>query len=610
MVGCMKHEAFYISGTHSTPEMGVYAGWVAHKGSFAADQVFFNEQKDIALVFSGECFADPQIRKDLTQKGHSVKKNNDWLVHLYEEEGDRFFEMLNGLFSGLLIDKRTRKAFLFNDRYGVQRIYWHEGKDGEFYFASEAKALLRILPELREFDEEGIAQFLAFRCTLETRTLFGGIQLLPGGSLWSFEGGNCRKRKYFSPEIWEAQSSLSAEHFQSDFEETFKRILPRYFESETKIGISLTAGLDSRMIMACLPNIKEKPACYTFSGENKGTLDARLASQVAEACGLPHRILRTGRDFLSDFASHVDRTVYITDGYLGPLGAHEICLNRQARSLAPVRMTGVFGGEILRGLSMFKPVPISPRVVNPDLERSPNSLARHWAGDRRHPVTFAAFHEIPQKRFATPAAGRSQLSFRTPYLDNEIVALAYRSPGSLRSSVLPALSLVKNNNRLLCKIPTDMGEMGNPRGLSAAARRIFFKAAFKLDYLNSEGLPHSLSCFDSLFRRLNSGLGILGLHKFLHYRSWFQRELAAYVNETLTEARTHQSRLWNPAFLQHMAREHISGRRNYLFEIDAVATIEAVERLLFRDLPRDLTLSDARDSIAIASGAQSAPCAR
>src|SRR5713101_5119599 len=124
--------------------MGIYAGWVAHEDSFAAGQVFFNERKDIALLFSGECFVDPETGAELKRKGHELgEAAGSWLVHFYEEQGDRFFEKLNGLFSGLLIDKRKNKAFLFNDRYGVERIYWHETEDAA-YFASEATALLRI----------------------------------------------------------------------------------------------------------------------------------------------------------------------------------------------------------------------------------------------------------------------------------------------------------------------------------------------------------------------------------------------------------------------------------------------------------------------------------
>src|SRR6266480_6558586 len=156
MVDSMRHERFYVSALHFEPVMGVYAGSVAVEGSFAGGQVRFNEDRNVALLFSGECFVDAEIGTRLKQKGHHVEKSRaQWLVHLYEEQGDHFFERLNGFFSGLLIDRRTRRAVLFNDRYGLDRLYVHESDEG-IYFASEAKALLRILPELREFDPEGV----------------------------------------------------------------------------------------------------------------------------------------------------------------------------------------------------------------------------------------------------------------------------------------------------------------------------------------------------------------------------------------------------------------------------------------------------------------------
>src|ERR1039458_9315138 len=124
MVASMEHEPFYTSGTYSVPEMGLHVGWVAHEGSFAANQVFFNEQKDIVLVFSGECFVDVETKIRLKQNGHGFSGvGGDCLVHLYEDEGERFFASLNGLFSGLLVDQRQNKILLFNDRYGVERIY-------------------------------------------------------------------------------------------------------------------------------------------------------------------------------------------------------------------------------------------------------------------------------------------------------------------------------------------------------------------------------------------------------------------------------------------------------------------------------------------------------
>ncbi len=584
MLTSMKHEPFYISGSYSVPEMGLYAGWVAHQSSFASGQVFFSEQKDIALIFSGECFLDSEAQSAFERRGDTLGKNQgNWLVHLYEQDGDQFFEKLNGLFSGLLIDKRQSKAFLFNDRFGVERIYWHKANDA-FYFASEAKALLRIPPRLREFDPNGVAQFLTYGCTLEGQTLFRDVHLLPSASLWSFENGNCRKTSYFSPAIWESQPVLSAERFEDKFEETFEKVLPRYFRSNSEIGISLTGGLDSRMIMACLPETAEKPVCYTFSGQKKDTLDARLAARVAEECGLDHRILRIGRDFFSGFASHVDRTVYATDGCLDALGAHEIYMNAQARQLAPVRVTGNYGSEILRGASYFKSLGLSRRLLNPDFEPVMNFSEQEVARDGANPVTYAAFREIPQKRFGILAAGRSQSIFRTPYLDNEMVALAYRAPLSVLESPFPALRFVKKHNRVLADIRTDRGLLGPGRTPTASLRSAFWEATFKCDYFYSEGLPRGLSRLDPLFRFFNSGLGISGLHKFLHYRRWFQRELSGYVNETVTRARLRGGQFWNSHFLKGLADEHRAGRKNYVREINAVLTLEAVERLFLREL--------------------------
>src|SRR5205807_3996038 len=116
-------------------------------------------------------------------------------------------------------------------------------------------------------------------------------------SVWYFEKGRCQKKRYFFPEAWESQSVLPADSFAVELQETFKTVLPRYFESDSRIGISLTAGLDSRMIMACLPKSEQKPICYTFAGQKGDTLDARLAGRVAEVCGLEHQILRLGADF-------------------------------------------------------------------------------------------------------------------------------------------------------------------------------------------------------------------------------------------------------------------------------------------------------------------------
>jgi asparagine synthase (glutamine-hydrolysing) len=589
MVASMRHESFYATGNFAAPELGVCAGWVAHENSFAAKQVFYNEQKDIALIFSGECFVDAEAKNQLRQNGHSFSEmGGDCLVHLYEKSSEKFFEKLNGLFSGLLIDQRSRKVFLFNDRYGMERIYWHETKDA-FYFASEAKALLRILPELREFDPEGVTQFLTFGSTLDWGTLFRGIRILPGGSLWKFADGKCAREKYFSPTAWESQPILTAEDFEAKFSEIFNKILPQYFVTESKIGIALTGGLDTRMIMACRPKNSHDQTCYTFAGkEGETTLDDKIASRVAAACGVEHQLLRLRSDFFSDFAVHADRTVYVTDGTFGIFGAHEIYFHREARRLSAWRLTGNYGGEVLRGVSTYKPLRLAPELFNADLASDITATTGQLAAHRTktHPDTFASFKEIPWNLFGSVAAGRSQVTFRTPYLDNEIVALAYQTPPELRKSSLAAARFIHANNPAMSGIPTDRGFACHNFGPTFLARRIFAEVTFKMDYYYNEGLPRKLSAFDPAYNFFAAKMKLTGWHKYLHYSRWLRDELAAYVKKKIPAAQN--SKFWRLDFLKTMSAQHLAGHKNFAPEINVVLTLEAVERLLFRELPRGL----------------------
>lgn len=575
MLASMRHESFYTVGTFSAPELGVYAGWVAHENSFAAKQVFQNEAQDIALIFSGECFAETAAR------------GGGWIIQSYEQHGEKFFEKLNGLFSGLLVDQRRKKVFLFNDRYGMERIYWHETADA-FYFASEAKALLRVLPELREFDRTGVAQFLGVGCALGGRTLFRDIQLLPGGSRWSFEGGSIQRENYFSPSTWEALPKLSAADYEEQFRATFQKIIPRYFQTDSKLGIALTGGLDTRMLMACHPHDAARETSYTFTGPDGRTLDDRIAARVAAACGLEHQLLRLGSDFFNSFAAQADKTVFITDGCSGILGAHEIYFHKLARPLAAMRLTGNYGSEILRAISTFKRLGLAAQMFDPQFFPSVNAAVAQLADQRKHPDTFAAFAEVPLNLFGNLAAGRSQISFRTPYLDNEIVALGYQCPVELKKSSLPTMRLVKACSSALDKIPTDRGFISDRKDPEIFLRRVFAEVTFKMDYCSNAGLPRKLGVLDPLFKPIVKAMGVAGLHKFLKYSTWFRGALAPFVVERISAAQKHGNGFWNAAALGEVSRAHLTGRKDFPSEINAVLTLEAVERLLFRELPRGL----------------------
>src|SRR5262249_3048496 len=155
---------------------------------------------------------------------------------------------------------------LFNDRYGMHRIYYHEAKDA-FYFAVEAKAILAVCPELRRIDSPGLAEFISFGCVLENRTIFHGIHVLPPASAWTFRNGAIeRKGAYFQPRDWEEQAPFEPDDYYNELRHVFSRNLARYFDGPERIGLSLTGGLDTRMILAWQKPAAGSLPCYTFGG--------------------------------------------------------------------------------------------------------------------------------------------------------------------------------------------------------------------------------------------------------------------------------------------------------------------------------------------------------
>src|SRR6266702_3857392 len=104
MLHTMRHETFYTSGTWSDPSQGIYVGWVARRGSFAAGMPVHNEREDVTLIYSGEEYAEPGSVDRLRAKGHLIPDDGpSCLVHRYEEEMD-FPAQLNGRFHGMVAD--------------------------------------------------------------------------------------------------------------------------------------------------------------------------------------------------------------------------------------------------------------------------------------------------------------------------------------------------------------------------------------------------------------------------------------------------------------------------------------------------------------------------
>jgi asparagine synthase (glutamine-hydrolysing) len=580
MVEALCHEDFYVPGMWADESLGVYVGWIARKDSFSDGMPLRNERGDVVLVFSGEEFPEPGTAQGLKDRGHELDvAGPSYLAHLYEEDPS-FPVGLNGRFHGLLSDRSRGTAVLFNDRYGMHRIYYHESK-AAFYFAAEAKAILVVRPELRRVDPQGLGEFVACGSVLENRTLFEGIHVLPPASAWVFRNGSIeRKSSYFHPREWEDQETLDPESYYRKLREVFTQNLPRYFNGNERIAMSLTGGSDTRMIMAWQKSQPGSLPCYTFGGMFRDCQDVTLGQRVASMCGQPHQVIPVGKEFLARFPHYAERAVYLTDGCVDMSRAPDLYLNERAREIAPVRMTGNYGGEVLRRVRTFKPVEPLPGLFRPEILSYVNQAGETYARlIQVHPVSFAVFKQSPWNHYGILALEQTQLSLRSPFLDNDLVRTVFRAPESALSSNEVSLRLIADGNKELLRISTDRGLAGGRGRFSGAASRGFLEFLFKAEYAYDVGMPQWVARIDHVFSGLRLERLFLGRHKVFHFRIWYRDVLAGYVQEMLLDPRSLGRPYIGRKRLEEVVRSHLKGDRNYTTEIHKVLTLELLHRL-------------------------------
>lgn len=583
----MLREGFYSSGDYVNRELGLLVGFVSADPA-RSPKLTWDDSGEIGCFISGEAITgstDAEIG----------------LVNLYEKLGLDAFEKLNGWFSGVLVDLRQRQAVLFNDRYGLNRIYVHE-QDGRLFFSSEAKSLLAVFPKLRKLDARGLAEWFSCGCPLENRTLFRGISLLPAASAWIFTAnGVLKKKRYFHPSMWENQPDLSPEDYYQQLRNVFPRILKHYTNGSQRIAMSLTGGLDGRMIMAwARPNRGGLP-CYTFNGSYRECADVRIARKVAEACGQSHQTISVGDEFLSGFPRLAEQTVRITDGAMDVSGAPGLYVNRLARHIAPVRLTGNYGSEILRRHVAFKPCALSPGIFSSDIVPE-LAAAAHTYSEEAHgnQLSFIAFKQVPWYHYARFAVEQSQISIRSPFLDNDLVALAFRAPRffSYSRSTSYAASVVNTNsqdasfafescmrlitagNAELSRIPTDRGFTWTARKWANRLQREYHEFWAKAEYAYDYGMPQWIARIDRKLSALRLEKLFLGRQKYYHFRTWYRHQLASYVKDILLDPRSRSRFYVNGAALEPLVNDHVSGLRNYTVEIHKLLSLELLHRTL------------------------------
>jgi asparagine synthase (glutamine-hydrolysing) len=304
--------------------------------------------------------------------------------------------------------------------------------------------------------------------------------------------------------------------------------------------------------------------------------DVRLARRVAQICGQQHQVITTGNEFLARFPHYAERSIYLTDACVDLNRSPDLYVNEKVREIAPVRIVGTYGSEMLLHAVMFKAEKPATGLFQQELESQIHAAKQTYDRSRQvHPMTFVAFRQSPWHHFGVLGLEQTQVAVRSPYLDNDLVKTLYKAPGPISINQEARVRLIREGNPELAELRTDRGI----RGVSSIFTRGFQEFLFKAEYAYDYGMPRWIAQLDHLFAPLHLERIWLGRHKVFHFRVWYRDALANYVREMLLDSKSLSRPYVNADSVQKLVDGHLKGNHNYTTEIHRLLTLELAHRL-------------------------------
>jgi asparagine synthase (glutamine-hydrolysing) len=262
-------------------------------------------------------------------------------------------------------------------------------------------------------------------------------------------------------------------------------------------------------------------------------------------------------------------------------GAVELYVNNLARGIAPIRLTGNYGSEILRSQLALKPRDDADVFVSGEMKGQMATARDTYAVEfRGRLLSFIAYKQVPWHHFGRFAIERSQVRVRSPFLDNDLVSLAYQAPDESLRALEPSLIVIAAGNPRLASIPTDRGVVYPSNVFVDGIRRRWHDFMAKVEYAFDYGMPQWLAGVNRACGPLHLDQAFLGIQKFYHFRGWYQRELRKYVQDVLLDERTLSRPYLNRKAVERLVDAHVQGRGNYTMAIHKLLTSEIIQRKL------------------------------
>jgi asparagine synthase (glutamine-hydrolysing) len=320
------------------------------------DQPIHNEDRSIWIIFNGEIFNYPELRRELVKKGHLFYTQSDTevLIHLYEEYGENLFLHINGQFAFAIWDRNLGTFMLARDRMGIRPLFYHQ-KDQRLFFASEIKSLLAVEDIQANLDPQTLADIFTCWSPVGTMSPFRGIYQLPPGHYAIFGPDGMSTKRYWRIDFAEAaDSDRSLESYVEEFSALMLDAARIRLRADVPVGAYLSGGIDSTFISTLIKrNFNNRLNTFSVSFSDERFDESNYQKTAVGALGTEHKSIRCSE---TDIGRIFPEVVWHTETpILRTAPAPLYLLSGLVRaSDFKVVLTGEGADEILAGYNIFK----------------------------------------------------------------------------------------------------------------------------------------------------------------------------------------------------------------------------------------------------------------
>jgi asparagine synthase (glutamine-hydrolysing) len=253
-------------------------------------QPMSDAEQTVWIIFNGEIYNYRELRAELQSKGYRFGTNSDTevIIHAYKEWGFDAFNHLNGMFGLAIWDAQKERLVVARDAMGIKLIYY-KLDNGTLTFGSEIRAIVTAQKSRPTVDPTALNLFLRFRYTPSPLTIFQGIRKLAPGTMLVVEKGQCREERWYKFIPTPFATPKKKEEAVCELLELYRGAVRRHLLSDVPVGVLLSGGVDSGLLLALMNEQGGPWPAYTIGyGESFEDDELSDAAVTANLLGARH----------------------------------------------------------------------------------------------------------------------------------------------------------------------------------------------------------------------------------------------------------------------------------------------------------------------------------